>query len=164
MKTRLILLLAIILNSCSTKQEDLGSINIEKLTDQNDENGLFEFESKPIHVKSGDRLYFWSKIDMEYEGVLEMQCQVQVLNEKDEILEVLVFDPLIVDTTTLCNKTTISGKSTYSCTGRIHNYGHPKFKNFLMFAETGVYHFIAIMYAQISEGLEIEKSLLLIKK
>lgn len=156
-----LIFLAILWNSCVFVQEEIDSINIEKLSTKDDLN---IFESKPVHIDAGDKIYFWSKFDMEYEGNLKMVYQVQVFNDRNENILLLEMDPLDIDTRVMCVETTLNNKTDYSCTGKIHNFSLPVKANFIEFVDAGDYSFKAIMFTNSIDKLDIKESKLIIKK
>jgi len=149
-------------NSCAFVQEEVDIINIEELTTSSEE--LKVYKSKTIKIDSGDKIYFWSELDMEYEGNLNLSFQVQIVNDKGENLMLIEMDALDIDTRVMCVETTLNSKTNYSCTGRIHNFISPENMDFLEFEDSGEYSFNVIMLANSYEKIDIKKSKLILKK
>jgi len=156
-----ILIITILSNSCAFIQKEVDIINIEELTTSSEE--LKIYKSKTININSGDKLYFWSELDMEYEGNLNLYFQVEIVNDKGENLLLIEMDALDIDTRVLCVETTLDNKTNYSCTGRIHNFTSPEDMDFIEFEDSGMYSFNVIMFANSYDKLDITKSKLILK-
>lgn len=152
MNKLIIILISLIICSCGLEQKEVDRIEIEKLSTIEETN---VFESSTIYMEKNEKLFFWSKLDMEYDGDLKLTCQVQVFNDKDENIMLLEMNPLDVDTRIMCFEKSINSKTNYSCTGRIQ---------YLQFEDKGEYHFKVIMFANSSVELDMKEAVMILKK
>jgi hypothetical protein len=157
-----IIIITVLSNSCAFVQEEVDIIDIEELTNSSEE--LKIYKSKTVNINSGDKLYFWSELDMEYEGNVNLYFQVEIANDKGESLMLIEMDALDIDTRVMCIETTSNNKTNYSCTGRIHNFTSPEEMDFVEFEDSGEYSFNVIMFANSYEKIDIKKSKLILKK
>lgn len=107
-----------------------------------------------LDLKKNDEIVFWSEMDIEYEGDVEMRFRVQALNDTTK-LGGLEIDPTVKNVTLGEVKLSLGGKTSWRFTGRNTN---------IVIDHDGKYIFKAIFVASDNPTLKINKAELVIKK
>lgn len=149
-----------LLQSCVFLQSEIDRIEIEELSIEE----LRIFEGSELTLQEGDNLHLWSKFDIVYKNDPGLLLQVQILNDKDEILLLMEMNPLNVDTRIMCFKETKNEITDYSCEGRIDDYYRPDDTDHIEIAEDGIYKFKAVLSAFEENIIEFRNCYLIIKK
>ena len=115
-------------------------------------------------LNNGDDIHLWSKIDIKYRDNPYLLFQVQILNDKDEILLLMEMDPLNIDTRIMCIEKIKDGVTEYSCEGRINDYIKPANTDHIEIAEDGIYKFKIVLTGVKENIIELRDCSLIIKK
>ncbi|MEL6626477.1 MAG: hypothetical protein AAFQ83_20445 [Bacteroidota bacterium] len=107
-----------------------------------------------LELKQGEKLYFWSEMDFEYEGEVQLLFRVELLRE-GESMGVIEIDPTVKDITIGQIKTTIMDKTSWSFSGK---------NNHMTVEESGSYTFKGVLVASDNPTLVIDKAEIVLKK
>jgi hypothetical protein len=130
--------------------EEVGRLSINKVST---EDNLVSKEAS-VELKAYDEIVFWSDMDMEYEGNVQLRFRVVVKKDGKEY-QTLEVDPTVKDLTIGETKTTLNDKTSWSYFGQniIFNV-----------QEDGNYTFKAILVATKNSTLVIRKAELVLKR
>lgn len=107
-----------------------------------------------LPLKQGGAVSFWSHMDMAYDGEAALLFRVRVLRG-DSDLTLLEIDPTEKNITVGETRTDIGGHTTWSFTGKNHEWTVP---------DDATYTFKAILTADENSSLKINKAELLLKQ
>lgn len=130
--------------------EELARMQIDSLSTE--EHMVMREVALPL--KKGGEIAFWSDMDLEYDGEVELRMRVRVLKDGTD-LELLEIDPLAMNVTVGETRTSMGGHTDWSFTGRNHVW---------MVPEDGTYVFKAILTASENPSLIINKAGLVLKQ
>lgn len=147
----LILLLPAILFACDTLTgEEVARLPINVVSSK-DSTIIKEVT---LDLKKNDEIVFWSEMDIEYEGDVEMRFRVQAIRDT-VIIGQLEIDPTEKNVTLGESKLSLMGKTSWSFTGR---------NTQITIENDGKYVFKALLAASDNPTLKINKAELVIKK
>lgn len=130
--------------------KELARMQIDSLSTE--EHLVMREVSLPL--KKGEEIAFWSDMDLEYYGEVELRMRVRVLKD-DTDLELLEIDPLAMNVTVGETRTSMGEHTNWSFSGKNHVWKVP---------EDGTYVFKAILTASENPSLIINKAGLLLKQ
>ena len=107
-----------------------------------------------LDLKNGDEIIFWSDMDMEYEGNVDLRFRVQILKDGEEFGS-LEIDPTDKNVTIGEIKTSIMNKTNWRFSGR-----NTKIK----IDSAGKYVFKALLATSDNPSLKIKKAEIVIKQ
>ena len=107
-----------------------------------------------LPLKQGETVAFWSHMDLAYDGEVPLRFRVRVLRG-DSDLTLLEIDPMVKNITTGETKTSVGDHTEWSFTGKNQEWTVP---------QDATYTFKAILTAEESPGLKINKAELLLKQ
>ena len=107
-----------------------------------------------LELKQGEKLYFWSEMDFEYEGEVQLLFRVELLRD-GESMGFMEIDPTVKDITIGQIKTTIMDKTSWSFSGK---------NNHMTIEEDGMYTFKGILVASGNPTLVIDQAEIVLKK
>jgi hypothetical protein len=113
-----------------------------------------DWKTTSLDLKAGEKLWFWTDMDIEYSGNLELIYQIQLIKNTDT-LGYIEFHPFDKKITLGEMKTTLLGKTKWSFKGSM---------DFLKIKESGKYTFRAILASSQNESLKLNKADLVLKK
>jgi hypothetical protein len=105
-------------------------------------------------LNKGDKLWFWTDVNIEYKGNLNLEYQIQLIKNSDT-LGYLQLHPFDKNVTIGELKTTFFDATKWSFQGSM---------DFLQIKETGKYTFRTILVSNPNETLKINKADLVLKK
>ncbi len=145
-----ILIILMLLSSCNFTGEEVGRLDFKKVSTQ--ENLMFK--STEVSMIRGEKINFWSEMDIRYEGEAALRFRIEIL--KDDLpygaLEIDPFEKKI----TLNEKKNIDGKKVeWRSLGKNAS---------LTIDESGNYSFRAYLVASENSTLQIAKATLILKK
>jgi hypothetical protein len=130
--------------------KEVARIAINKVN--NTENQ--EWKSTSIDLKKGDKLYFWTDLDLEYEGELELNYNVRVIKNSDT-LRVVKLNPLNCKLKMFEKTVSLMGKTSQSYEGNMDAFE---------ITDAGKYTFDVILVSNPNETLKLNKADLVLKK
>lgn len=131
--------------------EEIGRLPINKIS--TDEDNLIIKETT-IDLKKGEKIDFWSEIDLESEGELALEFRVRMFKEGEE-LEMFEVFPFQGNITMNEKKVQMNNKTTWSFSKK--NISKT-------IKEDGKYTFAAILVSNNNEKLKLNKAELVIRK
>ncbi|CAN5489073.1 hypothetical protein BH10BAC1_BH10BAC1_13380 [soil metagenome] len=139
------------LTACDAlKSKEVARIPINQISNAN----APDWKSTTIDLDKDDKLFFWTDMNIEYEGDLQLEYQVQIIKDTDTIGYVHL-RPFEKNVTIGEVKTTFFNKTTWSFSGSI---------DFLKIKETGKYTFRSALFASKTDGVLLKKADLVLKK
>ena len=151
MKRISITLLPFLLACCSALTgEEVGRLPINKVSREQD----FVSKEATVELKAGDEIVFWSEMDFEYEGNVDLRFRVEIQKDGEQYENIQV-DPMQKDLTIGETKVTVNGKTTWSFSGQnvIFNV-----------QEDGKYNFKGILVSSDNNSLVVKKAELVLKR
>lgn len=141
----------ILIFSCSfLSGEEVGRLAINEVSK---EDNLISKETS-IDLKAGDEIIFWSEMDIQYEGKVDMRFRVSIKKGEEEYGN-LEIDPTEKDMTLTEVKNTLDDKTSWSFTGRNAVFN---------IQADGKYTFKAILVVSENNSLKVSKAELVLKK
>lgn len=107
-----------------------------------------------IDLKKDDEIIFWSEMNIEYEGDVDLRFRVQILKNGKEFGGIEV-DPTDKNITLNEVKTTLMDKTSWSFTGR---------NTKLKIEDNANYTFKALLVSSVNPTLKVNKAEIIIKK
>ena len=151
MKKTIVFLSGILLIACSALTgEEVGRLAINQVSSS---ENLVSQEAT-VSLEAGDQIVFWSDMDMEYTGDVEIRFRISIKKGEDPYGN-LEIDPTEKDLTMGETKTTLNGKTSWSFSGQNAVFN---------VHEDGSYTFQAILVASENTSLAIKKAELVLKK
>lgn len=126
--------------------EEVGRIPVNAVT--TDTLNYIIKESAPMLLKKGEKLYVWADMDMEYEGELELQFDIELLKD-GESLGLVKANPMENDMKMNSVETTLGTKTTSSYMGRMQ---------YIEIPEDGNYVFKALLSSNGNPTLKLNKA------
>lgn len=152
MKSLYLILLSVFIISCdSIIGEEIARLPINKVSTGEDK--LFE-EEAVLDLKKGDKISFWSDIDLEYKDELFFGFRIRVW-KNNVPYGVIEFESTDKNITIGEFKTNINGKTKWSFTGK---------NSEIEIKEDAKYKFRGIFKTSTNESLVVNKAELIIKK
>jgi len=149
-KLTTIIILSMLLVSCSAiTGEEVARLAINKVSTK----GNFIDKEATLDLKKGDEIAFWSDIDIEYEGNVNVRFRVKVYKNGTKTSE-LEIDPTKKNITIGEVKTNIANKTKWSFTGK---------NSELKIEEDATYTIKSILVASKNPSLKINQAELVIK-
>ncbi|WP_397362309.1 hypothetical protein [Olleya sp. R77988] len=145
-----VLILPLFLIGCGLTGEEIARLDINKLSTNNN----FIVKEAILDLKKGDKIAFWSDMDMEYAGKVDLRFRLKIFKKGTEMSQIDI-DPTKKNITIGEVKTTLMGKTNWSFTGKNHQ---------LKIEEDGTYGFKAVLISSKHPSLKINKAELVIKK
>lgn len=143
--------LLILLISCGALTgEEIARLQINKLST----NGNIIAKDVTLDLKKGEEIAFWSDMDMEYQGDLQLQFKVKLFKDKT-LVNSFEFDPREKNITIGEVKTQLNEKTKWRFSGK--NYA-------LTIDEDASYRISSILVASENPVIKIAKAELVIKK
>ena len=150
-KITTILISPLFLLGCSAiTGEEIARLEINKVST----NGKFIDKEATLDLNKGDEIAFWSDMDMEYAGAVELRFRVKVFKNHTKISE-LEIDPTKKNITMGEMKSTIMGKTKWNFLGK---------NSELTIEEDATYTFKSILVASKNPSLKINRAELVLKK
>jgi hypothetical protein len=147
-----ILILTSFISGCSALTgEEVARLSINKLSTS--DNNLYMQEAK-LNLKKGETISFWSDMDMEYTGDVELRFKVEILKNETSI-GILEINPTEKNITLGEVKTTIMDKTTWRFQGK---------NSQIEIEEDAAYRFKAILVGNNNSSLVLSKAELVLKK
>lgn len=145
-----VLCILVLLSSCSLTGDEVGRLEINKVSSK---DNLVIKETK-ITLKKGDKINFWSDMNVTYEGDVALRFRIEIL--KDNLpYGALEIDPFEKKISIGEIKTDMNGKVKWSFTGKNAS---------LNIDEDGNYTFRGFLMANENSTLEINKAEIAIKE
>ncbi|NMM49768.1 hypothetical protein [Marinigracilibium pacificum] len=147
----LLILFSILFTACEALTgKEIGRLKINKVSN---ENVLFTKE-KSFQFVEGEEIAFWSDLDIEYTGDVQLRFKIQMLKDGQElsVLEVNPFDKKITIGEV---KTSINEDTKWSFIGKNKS---------LVVKESGNYTFKGLLITSENPTLKINKAEIVIKK
>lgn len=142
--------LLLLLLSCDTFTAD----EIARLSFKETSNYELNIEEAALELKKGDKIHYWTEIDIEYENDLALVYNIEVW--KDSVkLGGLEANALQTNPTIMELRTNIGNKTSWSFKGRM-------FTNTI--EEDGSYRFLAVVRSSENPTLKLNKVELVLKK
>lgn len=152
MKSLYLILLSVFIISCdSITGEEIARLPINKVSTGEDK--LFE-EEAVLDLKKGDKISFWSDIDLEYKDELFFGFRIRVW-KNNVPYGIIEFESTDKNITIGEFKTNINGKTKWSFTGK---------NSEMEIKEDAKYKFRGIFKTSTNESLVVNKAELIIKK
>jgi len=150
-KSMTISILTLFLISCSALTgEEIARLQINRVSANNN----ITAKEVMLDLNKGDEIAFWSDMDMEYDGVLQIRFKVKIFNGRTKVFEFDI-DPTNKNITLGELKSTIMDKTKWSFSGKNH---------VLTIEEDASYRVSSILVASENPSLKITKAELVIKK
>lgn len=130
--------------------KEIASMSINQVSTE----GNLVIKEVSLDLIKDDEIIFWSEMDMEYEGNVNMQFKVQVLKDSAEI-GFIEFDPREKNVSIGEVKTELLNKTSWSFSGKNTSMKVP---------DTGKYTFKALLAASDNPSLKIKKAEIVLKK
>lgn len=131
--------------------EEIGRLRINKVS--TDENNLIMDETS-IQLKKDDEIAFWSDMDLEYEGDVQLRFKMEISNN-GQSLGTLEIDPTKKNMTIGEVQTNFGSSTDWSFMGK---------NTEITIEEDGNYTFKGILVASENETLKINKAEIVLKK
>lgn len=132
----------------------IGGEEIARMDFENLSNVELHTKEATINLKKGEKISFWSEIDLEFENQLMLVYTIEIWNDTTK-LGGLQFDALETNPTFKEIRTSLGNKTTWSFTGKM---------DFWEVLEDGNYTFIAALASSDNPSLQLNKSTLILKK
>ncbi|MGZ4048472.1 MAG: hypothetical protein ACXVPU_15515 [Bacteroidia bacterium] len=140
-----------ILVSCdSLSSKEVARIPVNTISDIDHP----DWKITSLDLKAGEKLWFWTDMDIEYKGNPELTYQIQLIKNADT-LGYIEFHPFDKKITLGEIKTTLFGKTKWSFKGSM---------DFLKIKENGKYTFRAILASSQNQSVKLNKADLVLKK
>lgn len=114
----------------------------------------FVMKETSVDLKKGDKISFWSDMDVEYEGDLQLRFQIEIWTN-GHILEVLEIDPFQKNITLNETQISLGDKTTWAFSGK---------NSEKIIENDGNYIFKAILISNGNPTLKLNKAEIIIKK
>lgn len=140
------------INACSAiLGEEVARLPINQVSTDDDNLIIKEVT---LDLKKDEDISFWSEMDVEYEGDINLRFRVDVLINGD-FVDKLEFDPMEKNITLTELRSTVMDKTTWSFTGKNAE---------ILMEEGGNYTFRGVLSASENATLIINKAELIIRK
>ncbi len=147
----LITSVVIILAACSAlSSKEIGRISFTKPLDDLKP----EWKKIELSLKQGEILRFWTDMDLEYDGAVDMAYSIKLVKGTDTLV-VTDLNPFEKNITMGEVKTTVMGKTKWSFSGQMHT---------LDIKEGGTYTLMAAFSSSLNTSLKLNKADLVLKK
>jgi hypothetical protein len=113
-----------------------------------------DWKSVNLKLQAGEKIWFWTDMDLEYKGDLALEYVIQVIKGKDTT-GIIRVDPFEKDMSFAEVKTNLGGETKWSYIGRL---------NFLEIKETADYTFRVMLLASENVSLKLKRGDLIFKK
>jgi hypothetical protein len=146
-----LIIIATFLNACNTiTGEEIARIPVNAVSTNNN----IILKEVTLDLKKGDEIIFWSDMDLEYEGDVDLRFRIQFMKDGKEFggLEI---DPLKKNLTIGETKLTLQNKTTWRFTGR---------NTKVQIEDDAKYTFKALLASSDNPTLKINKAEIIIKK
>lgn len=149
-KVMVFILVTAVSVSCGLTGEEIGRIDIDQLSSE----GNIHSNSVDLVLNEGDELSYWALLDIEYEGDLELEYQVELIKD-GKSRGFVPLDAFDKDITLGEVKTSIMNKTKWQFSGRIAKF---------TISESGTYTFKAILVSNGNKTLNLKNAALVFKK
>ncbi len=139
-----------LLSGCGFTAKEIGRISIDDLSTK--EN--IQPKSIELNLNDGDNLSYWTEMNIEFEGELALEFQVQ-LSLDGKTLGIKSFDPFDRDITMGEFKSTVLNKTKWKFSGRMKEFN---------ISQNGNYKFEVILISNGNESLKLNKAEFVFKK
>ncbi len=148
--TTSLLLIVLTANCDALIGEEVARLPINKISTSDEDLTL---KKASLDLVAGEKIAFWSEMDMEYEGEIELRFRVEIIKD-GEYYSNLEIDPTDKNITLGEFKAKVMDKTDWSFTGK---------NSEITFQESGNYTFSAFLAASENETLVLTKAELVIK-
>jgi hypothetical protein len=130
--------------------EEIARIKISEISRE----GAIHWKSTTVDLKADEKVYFWTDMNLEFEGPLAMRYQIQLIKDADT-LGLIELDPFEKDITIGEIKTTLNDKTNWRYSGRM---------DFHQIKEAGKYTFRTRLVTSPNRSLQLKQADLVLKK